>query len=216
MSPARSVSPIETLRRQATRSTHRIHSLPQLVLMPHSRCNCRCVMCDIWQANAVRKELTREDLLPHVADLIARKLPGIPGLIVPRVLRLRGGKAAQLVEHAGMQFPIIVRRVGMHTGRIVGRFDDMDALRAAPIEGGEHLATKFVDFRSADLPMGTLTIRLDDKLERELARLAEKTGGTKSEVARDALRRQLTIQRFRVPSRSSGTLMSASATWKAT
>jgi len=63
------VSPMETLRRQATRSPHRIHSLPQLVLMPHSRCNCRCVMCDIWQANAMRKELTREDLLPHLTDL---------------------------------------------------------------------------------------------------------------------------------------------------
>jgi predicted transcriptional regulator len=45
--------------------------------------------------------------------------------------------------------------------------------------------------------MGTLTIRLDDKLERELARLAKQTGRTKSEVARDALKRQLTIQRFR-------------------
>lgn len=45
--------------------------------------------------------------------------------------------------------------------------------------------------------MGTLTIRLDDKLDRELARLAKQTGRTKSEVAREALRRQLLIQRFR-------------------
>jgi predicted transcriptional regulator len=45
--------------------------------------------------------------------------------------------------------------------------------------------------------MGTLTIRLDDKLERELARLAKQTGRSKSEVAREALRRQLAIQRFR-------------------
>jgi len=44
--------------------------------------------------------------------------------------------------------------------------------------------------------MGTLTIRLDDKLERELARLAKRTGRTKSEVAREALRRQLSSQRF--------------------
>jgi len=43
----------------------------------------------------------------------------------------------------------------------------------------------------------TLTIRLDDKLERELARLAKQTGRTKSEVARDALRRQLAIHKFR-------------------
>jgi predicted transcriptional regulator len=45
--------------------------------------------------------------------------------------------------------------------------------------------------------MATLTIRLDEKLDRELARLARRTGRTKSEVAREALRRQLTIQRFR-------------------
>ena len=46
--------------------------------------------------------------------------------------------------------------------------------------------------------MSTLTIRLDDKLDRELARLAKKTGRTKSEVAREALRRQLAIHQFRV------------------
>ena len=45
--------------------------------------------------------------------------------------------------------------------------------------------------------MGTLTIRLDDKLERELMRLAKRTGRSKSEVAREALRRQLAIQQFR-------------------
>lgn len=45
--------------------------------------------------------------------------------------------------------------------------------------------------------MGTLTIRLDDKLERELERLAKQTGRPKSELAREALRKQLAIQRFR-------------------
>ncbi len=34
-----------------------IESLPVLVLNPHSRCNCRCVMCDIWKAAGVQ-ELT--------------------------------------------------------------------------------------------------------------------------------------------------------------
>lgn len=45
--------------------------------------------------------------------------------------------------------------------------------------------------------MGTLTICLDEKLERELTRLAKRSGRSKSEVAREALRRQLSIQRFR-------------------
>lgn len=63
------VSPLEALRRQATFSTHHIYSLPMVVLMAHSRCNCRCVMCDIWQANANKRELGRADLEPHLASL---------------------------------------------------------------------------------------------------------------------------------------------------
>jgi Fe-coproporphyrin III synthase len=48
-----------------TSLTHKIHSLPVLVLMPHSRCNCRCVMCDIWKANAEKKELSVEEIQKH-------------------------------------------------------------------------------------------------------------------------------------------------------
>ncbi|TWB15475.1 radical SAM protein with 4Fe4S-binding SPASM domain [Nitrospirillum amazonense] len=29
----------------------RLVRVPVVTLMPHSRCNCRCVMCDIWKAN---------------------------------------------------------------------------------------------------------------------------------------------------------------------
>ena len=45
--------------------------------------------------------------------------------------------------------------------------------------------------------MNTLTIRLDAKLERALDRVAKSTGRTKSEIAREALRRQVAIARFR-------------------
>jgi predicted transcriptional regulator len=45
--------------------------------------------------------------------------------------------------------------------------------------------------------MTTLTIRLDPKLEKALARLARSTGRTKSEIAREALERQVAIARFR-------------------
>jgi predicted transcriptional regulator len=50
--------------------------------------------------------------------------------------------------------------------------------------------------------MATLTIRLDEKLDRELARLAKRTGRTKSAVAREALRRQIAVQRFRALQRA--------------
>lgn len=56
-------------RRYLTLRTHHIRTLPILVLMPHSRCNCRCVMCDIWKANRNGTELTSEQLAPHLEDL---------------------------------------------------------------------------------------------------------------------------------------------------
>jgi predicted transcriptional regulator len=43
---------------------------------------------------------------------------------------------------------------------------------------------------------GTLTLRLDEELERDLDNLAKQTGRTRSDLARDALRRQLSLLRF--------------------
>ncbi len=45
--------------------------------------------------------------------------------------------------------------------------------------------------------MTTLTIRLDPKLEKALDRIARRTGRTKSEIAREALKRQIAVARFR-------------------
>jgi predicted transcriptional regulator len=47
------------------------------------------------------------------------------------------------------------------------------------------------------MPMTTLTIRLDPKLEKALERIAKRTGRTKSDIAREALRRQVAVARFR-------------------
>lgn len=55
-----------------THFTNRIHELPILVLMPHSRCNCRCVMCDIWKANSHKQEISTDVLERHLATF--RKL----------------------------------------------------------------------------------------------------------------------------------------------
>lgn len=61
--------PLEIARRALTLATGRIRSLPIVVLMPHSRCNCRCVMCDIWKANHDRRELGRDVIAAHLDDL---------------------------------------------------------------------------------------------------------------------------------------------------
>jgi Fe-coproporphyrin III synthase len=52
----------DTFKRYRTLNTHKIGSLPIVILMPHSGCNCRCVMCDIWKGNANRKQLTKADI----------------------------------------------------------------------------------------------------------------------------------------------------------
>ena len=41
-----------------------------------------------------------------------------------------------------------------------------------------------------------LTIRLDPELDRQLDRLAARSGRSRSEIARDALRRQLAVLQF--------------------
>ena len=59
----------DTLQRYRTLSTHRIHALPIVVLMPHSACNCRCVMCDIWKGNKQSKQLTEADIVSLLDSL---------------------------------------------------------------------------------------------------------------------------------------------------
>jgi MoaA/NifB/PqqE/SkfB family radical SAM enzyme len=42
--------------------------MPILILAPHSRCNCRCVMCDIWKV-ADTREISADDLEQHVEGI---------------------------------------------------------------------------------------------------------------------------------------------------
>jgi MoaA/NifB/PqqE/SkfB family radical SAM enzyme len=51
-----------TIRRYQTLHSNRISSLPIVILMPHSACNCKCVMCDIWKGNHRVKQLTEHDI----------------------------------------------------------------------------------------------------------------------------------------------------------
>ncbi|HXC41062.1 MAG TPA: ribbon-helix-helix protein, CopG family [Burkholderiales bacterium] len=46
--------------------------------------------------------------------------------------------------------------------------------------------------------MATLTIRLDDQLEKQLSKLAKEKNRTKSELVRDILRRYTTAELFSV------------------
>ena len=51
-----------TYKRYRTLQTQTIKALPIVILMPHSACNCRCVMCDIWKGNHNLHQLTETDV----------------------------------------------------------------------------------------------------------------------------------------------------------
>jgi Fe-coproporphyrin III synthase len=59
----------QTFKRYRTLQTHRIATLPVVILMPHSACNCRCVMCDIWKDNKNLKQLTENDIQDLLVSL---------------------------------------------------------------------------------------------------------------------------------------------------
>lgn len=53
---------LHTYKRYRSLQTHVITALPVVILMPHSSCNCRCIMCDIWKGNNNVQQLQEEDV----------------------------------------------------------------------------------------------------------------------------------------------------------
>jgi MoaA/NifB/PqqE/SkfB family radical SAM enzyme len=92
-----------------------IDSLPVLVINPYSRCNCRCVMCDIWRGTDVHA-LTRDNLerqLESVADLNVRWIAFSGGdpLMHPNLFEL-----CQAVKRRGIRLTLVT------TGLLLERF----------------------------------------------------------------------------------------------
>jgi Fe-coproporphyrin III synthase len=114
-------------KRLLTATTNRIYQMPVLVLMPHSRCNCRCVMCDIWKANQNKQEISTEELKNHL--LTFRKLK-------VRQVALSGGEAlmhsnlwkfCELLHAVGVKISLLSTGVtlGHHAINVVAHCDDV-------------------------------------------------------------------------------------------
>ena len=58
-----------SFQRYRTLQTDIIRALPIVILMPHSACNCKCVMCDIWKDNKNLKQLTEGDIQGLLSSL---------------------------------------------------------------------------------------------------------------------------------------------------
>jgi MoaA/NifB/PqqE/SkfB family radical SAM enzyme len=103
-----------------------ITRLPILILFPHSRCNCRCLMCDIWRTT------TRDELS---AGLIAQHIAEWQSLGVQRVV-LSGGEAllhshlwelCDVLRGAGIGITILSTGLLLrkHAAALVQRCDDV-------------------------------------------------------------------------------------------
>ena len=95
-----------------------------------------------------------EAVLRTTRDQMAKRLSDIPGLLAPKVVRLKGssapGRIADALARAGMEFPLISREPGTHLGTTQARVDNFDQLIASMTGGTEYFATQFVDYRSPD------------------------------------------------------------------
>lgn len=89
-------------------------------------------------------------------DQVARSLAGIPGLIVPKTIRIPGGSPDEVLkaaQDAELTFPVLVRVAGAHGGLEMVRVDKAEeADRIAELKSGKRplYVTEFRDFISPD------------------------------------------------------------------
>ena len=107
---------IEAAKRYLTLKSHKIHALPIAILMPHSGCNCQCVMCDIWKGNGNTQQLTEADvqqLLATFQQLHTQQvvMSGGEALMNPNLFRL-----CDILRAEGMKVTIL------STGLLLSRY----------------------------------------------------------------------------------------------
>jgi glutathione synthase/RimK-type ligase-like ATP-grasp enzyme len=94
-----------------------------------------------------------EAVMQSTRERVAERLAGTDGLRVPRTLRLASAdqeRAAEIVERAGLAYPLIVRKAGTHTGQTVRLVGD-DSELANSFSGPEdHIVTEYVELRGPD------------------------------------------------------------------
>ena len=89
-------------------------------------------------------------------DRIPRMLGRVPGVVVPRTVRFRPKRAAdvaRLTSSGAIRLPFLMRPAGAHGGLGLARVDsadDLEVLDAFALDGRPYYATEYRDFRSPD------------------------------------------------------------------
>jgi MoaA/NifB/PqqE/SkfB family radical SAM enzyme len=138
-----------------------ITQLPILILFPHSRCNCRCLMCDIWRDTS-KRELSAGDIAGWVGEWrrlgVQRVvLSGGEALLHSHLWELCDVLRAANIGITVLSTGLLLRR---HAAELVRRCDDVvvsldgpqrihDAIRNVP-RAFERLAGGVAAVKAAD------------------------------------------------------------------
>jgi MoaA/NifB/PqqE/SkfB family radical SAM enzyme len=117
----------DTYKRYQTVHSDTISALPVVILMPHSACNCRCVMCDIWKDNKNLKQLTLEDisgLLDSLRKFGTRQvvMSGGEALLNPNFFKL-----CALLKGEGLKISLLTTGLSVknHADQLLLNVDDL-------------------------------------------------------------------------------------------
>lgn len=127
----------QTYNRYRTLQTDKISSLPIVILMPHSACNCRCSMCDIWKGNHNLKQLNEKDvegLMGALKKLGTKQvlMSGGEALLHPNFFAL-----CSMIRNAGMHITLLstgltlkkhAENIITHVNEIIVSLDGDEAL----------------------------------------------------------------------------------------
>jgi Fe-coproporphyrin III synthase len=132
---------INSFKRYLTLKTHKIHAMPVAILMPHSSCNCRCVMCDIWRGNANLQQLTEadlKDLLVSFKQLDTRwvVMSGGEALMNPGLFRLcailrQGGIQKITILSTGLLLKKYAQQVAAEVDEVIVSLDGPEEVHNA-------------------------------------------------------------------------------------
>lgn len=137
---------------------HRIRELPILVLFPHNRCNCRCLMCDIWRIRQVR-EITATDLEPHMESLRELKVRWIVFSGGEPLLHSNLASMARMLRAEGIRLTLLTAGLLLerHAENVAQWIDDIIVSIDGPPE--VHDAIRGVPAAFARLANGVRKIR---------------------------------------------------------
>lgn len=121
-----------------------LSTVPMLILYPHSRCNCRCVMCDIWRGRdrAEIEPVEVREWLPELVKLRVRRVVLSGG---EALLNRRLREICETLQAAGIRVTVLSSGLLLerNAGWMAGSVDDVvvsldgpeeihDAIRGVP------------------------------------------------------------------------------------